>query len=372
MKTTLAVKLAPDPEQHGHLLTTMERFNAACDAIAAVAFAERCANKIALQKIVYYDIRRDFGLSAQLTVRAISKVVEAYKRDKTKQPRFRPHGGVPYDERIMSWKGLERVSLLTLAGRQIIPVVFGPYQAARLDRRQGQADLVYRDGAFFLYVTLDIPEPPPTEAAEFLGIDLGIVNLATDSDGTVYSGRQVNGLRRRHRRTRARLQRIGSKSAKRLLKRRSRKEARFSAQINHTISKRIVATAKGTNRGIALEDLTHIRTRVTARKPQRATLHSWSFSQLRQFIAYKARLAGVRVVLVDPRNTSRTCPRCGLIDKGNRPSQDRFLCQSCNFAGLPDYFAALIIRRRAAVNQPDAAGCPPKGGVLPELQNLRL
>src|SRR6266508_1938072 len=107
MKQTRAVKLAPTLKQAAALRATMERFNAACDAIAAVALRERCTNKVALQKIVYYAIREQFGLSAQLTIRAIGKVVDAYKRDRTRRPRFRPHGAVPYDERIMSWKGIE-------------------------------------------------------------------------------------------------------------------------------------------------------------------------------------------------------------------------------------------------------------------------
>ena len=101
MKQTLLVKLAPTPEQHAALLRTLEAFNAACNAIAVVAFAERCANKIDLQKLVYYDIRERFGLSSQMTIRAISKVSEAYKRDKTNQPQFRPHGAMVYDERIL-------------------------------------------------------------------------------------------------------------------------------------------------------------------------------------------------------------------------------------------------------------------------------
>ena len=78
MKQTLLVKLAPTPEQHSKVLQTLERFNAACNAIAATAFQEQRASKFDLQKLVYYDIRARFGLSAQMCIRAISKVVEAY------------------------------------------------------------------------------------------------------------------------------------------------------------------------------------------------------------------------------------------------------------------------------------------------------
>ena len=364
MKQTLAVKLAPAPVQAAALLTTMERFNAACDAIAAVAFREHCANKIKLQQLVYYVVRERFGLSAQMTVRAIAKVVESYKRDTSRRPRFRPHGAVPYDERIMSWRGQDAVSLLTLAGRQIIPVRLGPHQAARLERRQGQADLVHRDGVFFLHVTLDVPAVPPGEPADFLGVDLGVTNIAVNSDDTVYSGATVNGVRHRHRRLRAKLQAKRTRSAHRLLAKRRRKERRFARDVNHRISKQLVAAAKGTDRGIALEDLTGIRARVSVRGPQRATLHGWAFRQLRAFVVYKAALAGVPVVLVDPRNTSRTCPACGGVDKANRPSQSAFSCVACGFAGLADHIAAVVIGRRAAVMRPhvsagDHGAAPP-------------
>ncbi len=353
MKLTVPVKLAPTPEQHAVLLATMRRFNAACDAIAVTAFQERCANKVALQKLVYYDIRRDFGLSAQLTIRAISKVVEAYKRDKNIQPRFRPDGAVPYDERIMSWKGLERVSLLTLQGRQLIPIRFGEYQGARLDRRRGQADLVLRGGVFYLFVTVDAPEPPVGEVPDYLGVDLGIVNLAVDSDGTTHSGEAVERQRRIHSHRRRNLQKKQTRSARRKLRRVAGRQERFQRNTNHVVSKQLVRQAKDTGRGIALEDLQGIRQNGQRfRKRQRSRQANWSFNQMRQFIEYKARLAGVPVVLVDPRNTSRTCPACGLVDKANRVSQAQFLCTGCGFAGPADAVAARNIRARALVMAP--------------------
>lgn len=176
MNLTLTVKLQPTPEQSAALQETMERFNAACDAIAEVAFRERTANKIRLQKLVYYDIREQFGLPAQMAVRAISKVAEAYKRDRSKKPAFRPHGAIVYDQRVLSWKGVDRVSILTLQGRQLIPVVFGGYQAARLKCIRGQVDLIYRDGTFYLAVVVDVPEPPTDEPGDWLGVDLDVAH----------------------------------------------------------------------------------------------------------------------------------------------------------------------------------------------------
>jgi IS605 OrfB family transposase len=117
--------------------------------------------------------------------------------------------------------------------------------------------------------------------------------------------------------------------------------------INHLISREIVDLAQRTGRGIALEDLKGIRTRVSAKRQQRARLHNWSFYQLRSFIEYKARLVGIPVFLVDPKNTSRTCPSCGCIDKANRPSQFLFSCVACGYAAPADYTAAWNIRARA-------------------------
>lgn len=349
------LKLTPTSEQYSALLATMERFNAACNAIARVAFELKTANKIRLQRVVYEDIRKNFGLSAQMTVRAIAKTCEAYKRDKKIQPSFRPHGAMVYDQRVLSWKALDRVSRLSLNGRILVPVALGEYQAVRLSRIRGQVDLVYRNGTFYLAVVVDLAEPPQEDIPNgFLGVDLGIKNIAVDSDGGSFSGSTVNGLRYRHARLRQRLQSKGTKSAKRLLKKRRRKESRFVTNENHRIAKILMTKAKDTYRGIALEDLKGIRDRITVHKAQRRQQHAWAFHQLRSFIEYKARLAGVPVVLVDPRNTSRTCITCGHVDKKNRPTRDNFKCVECGFAGPADTIAAANISRRATVNLPYA------------------
>jgi len=346
------VKLLPTAEQTALLLRTMEAFNAACNAAAAVAFENRMASKVLLQRLVYRRLREEFGLSAQMAVRAISKVCEAYKRDKRIQPTFRPHGAMPYDERILSYKAADRVSILTPGGRVLVPIVFGAYCDGWDRMRRGQADLVYRDGRFYLLQTIDVPTPPERGAPDWLGVDLGVVNIATDSDGEVYSGGKLLGLRHRYQRIRQRLQKKGTRSAKRLLAKRRRKETRFARDTNHVISKRLVRKAEGTGRGIALEDLKGICDRVNGSRSHRRTLHSWGFAQLQSFIAYKARMAGVPVVYVDPRNSSRTCPSCGCVDKRNRRSQSEFLCVACGLGGLADHFAAVEIGRRGAVMRP--------------------
>ncbi|MFC6557092.1 RNA-guided endonuclease TnpB family protein, partial [Nonomuraea cavernae] len=138
--------------------------------------------------------------------------------------------------------------------------------------RKGESDLVCRDGRWFLIATCDLPDVPVRAPDGFTGVDLGIANIATTSDGVRHSGKTLNAVRHRHRELRRCPQAKATKSAKRLLRKRRRKEARFAADINHTIARRIVTEAARTGRGIALEDLQGIRDRVRLRKPQRVTL----------------------------------------------------------------------------------------------------
>ena len=208
---------------------------------------------------------------------------------------------------------------------------------------------MYRVGKWFLYATIEAPEPAQSEPVNgFTGVDLGIVNIASTSDGHRSAGARLNRYRKRQQRLRKRLQAKNTSSALRLLKKRRRKEARFAADINHQISKRIVAEALRTGRGIAVEQLTGIRARVRLRKPQRAALHSWAFAQLGGFLRYEAQAAGLAFVEVDPAYTPQTCHACRSVDKQNRRSQSEFECGRCGFVGHADHNAALVIAARGA------------------------
>src|SRR5262249_8409079 len=309
--------------------------------------------KFALQTLCYQDVRETFGLSAQMTIRALAKVGDAYQLDKETKRAFRPHASIAYDERILSFALPDAsISIWTLDGRQSIPFVCGERQRAMLATRQGESDLLFHRGEWYLLVTCSVEEVPLQDVDSALGIDLGVTNIATDSDGEAHSGAAIKNVRYRHRRLRNKLQRLGTLGSRRRLRKLAGQERRFAKYVNHCLSKRIVAKAECTKRAIALEELTHIRTRMKARRSQRATLHSWAFAQLRAFIAYKAQLKGVPVYFVDPRNTSRTCPACGHCAKENRKTQARFVCISCGFAGPADVIAAGTISRRAPVNAP--------------------
>ena len=353
MKTTLQIKLLPSSKQHALLRDTMHAVNAACTYIAGIAYEQRLASKFKLQRLVYYEVHQRFGLSAQLTIRAIAKVVEAYKRDTSQRISFRGDGAVVYDERILSFQGLEAASLRTLHGREVIPMQMGDYQCVQFHRAKGQAGLV---------LTLETPEEPPMMPERFLGVDLGIINLAMDSDGHPATGAEMERVRQRCMTHRQTYQATGTKAAKRWLKKLARQESRFRRWANHRIAKQLVAYAKDTKAALGLEELTHIRDRITVRKGQRNTHANWSFRQLRSFIAYKAQQAGIPAVFVDPRNTSRTCSRCGYVDKRNRRRQAEFSCLRCGHTLHADLNAARVLATRGSVSA--SYLCAPRQGQL--------
>jgi IS605 OrfB family transposase len=353
MKLTLQLRLIPTADTVSDLLATMERFNEAASFAARVGFEAGVFSQPAIHKLAYTEIRERFGLSAQMAVRAIGKAVEVFRRDKTACPVFKPRGAVTYDERILSFKGLDKVSLWTLAGRIVVSLVYGEYQGRRFDRLKGQVDLVYRGGKFFLYATVELADEAPIEVKDWLGVDLGVTNLATDSDGHTYSGEAVEKVRRRRHESRRSYQRTGTRSAKRRLKRMARREANYRRNQNHRIANELVRLAKGTDRGIAMEDLSGIRERITVRAKDRARRSGWAFAQLQGFVCYKARLAGIPVVFVDARDTSRMCSACGHCEKANRKSRSEFACRRCGFSEDADRNAARNVRDRAVVKRPD-------------------
>jgi len=353
---TVTCKLRVNPESAAALSETMERFNAVCNRLSEIAWDTKTFRAYPLQALAYHSIRVETGLPSQLTIRAIAKVADSYKTDRSIKHAFGPRGAVVYDARCFTMHGVSAASLTTVYGRFRFSLAHGGKQRAQLASGAiGEADLLFRDGNYYLAISVKSDEPPVGDPDGFLGVDLGIKNIAADSDGTLYAGGKLRHKRKRHRRLRHRLQAKGTRGARRLLVKRRRKERRHATHVNHCISKKIVAAAEGTGRGVAVEDLTGIRDRTTVGRASRAEHSGWAFHQLRAFLEYKCADQGVPFVAVDPRNTSRTCPGCGCVDKRNRPSQAEFRCIQCALSGHADLFAALEVARRAIVSWPNCS-----------------
>ena len=358
----------PDAVQAPALLATLRTVNEAANWVSAVAFERGVPREYELRKHTYAQLKAR-GLGAQAAQHVIKKVRDAYttlhanlragnlgrpgaKRRTKAESRpvtFRPDAAQPYDDRCLSWQYDARtVSIWTTAGRlKTVSFVCSPAALKLLQEyRKGESDLIERDGALYLIATCEVPEAEQYEPDGFIGVDLGIVNIATTSTGYQAAGRALNRYRKRQLALRAKLQAKGTQSARRRLKARSRRETRHVKNTNHVIAKTIVTEAERTSRGISLEELKGIRQRVRLRKPQRVALHSWAFAQLGDFIVYKAKRAGVPLVFVDPAYSSRQCAACGHVDRLNRLSQARFACRSCGVVAHADRNASHVLARR--------------------------
>jgi putative transposase len=356
---TVCCKLAVDVVADTALCQTQTAFNAAASYCAAVAWNEHVTNK---NKLHY--------LGAQLACCARDKAAEAVRavraaperRDrKTDQiipktcPTFDTNGSIRYDARTYRLLSMDRVSFNTLTGRVLGQLVLGDVQRRYLYDTSweiGGAELLRRDSTWYLCITQSKAAPAPDEPCGYLGVDLGLVNLAADSDGETFCGAEIQRVRERRYQHRRRLQLANTRRSRWRLRQNARREHRFQKDTNHRISKALVRKAKTACKALVLEDLQGIRERATVRQAQRRQRHSWAFHQLRTFIDYKAAQAGVRVVYIDPRNTSRRCALCGFCDKRNRPDQAHFRCLQCGHTAPADTNAAVNIAHVAAVNQP--------------------
>jgi IS605 OrfB family transposase len=286
-----------------------------------------------------------------MVVRCLSKVCDSYKLDKKTKRTFKSLGSIAYDSRILTYKN-DSVSIWCIGGREKMPFVC--HNQKFLPYIKGEADLIYIKGKFYLFQTCEVPEEDLHDSDEFIGVDFGCTDIIATSEGQTVSSKTINNYRIKREKIRSSIQRKGTKSSKKLLKRLSGKEKTTAKIINHTISKELVLQAKKLGKGIAIENLTHIRSRTEkkVRKKHRGLRSKWSYNQLREFITYKAKLNGVKLVVVNPAYTSKTCHSCMCIGKRNSKN---FFCKTCGHYDADINAAKVISLVGLTVNQPEKA-----------------
>ncbi|WP_411376630.1 RNA-guided endonuclease InsQ/TnpB family protein [Desulfurobacterium thermolithotrophum] len=346
LQRILKLVLKPTEKQKQMLLETLEQYKFAYNHTCKVGWEQQLWNGVKLHKLTYYPLREKLYLPSQLVISARVVATEnlksAIRRKRKGLKATCPQSNNPairYDKRSYTiWLDREEVSLATVNGRQKFKVKIPDYFNQYLDWRVTSANLKYdkKLKKFFLNITVE-KDFPDTEPANFyVGVDLGLKNLAVVStpDGKInkfFNGGHIRAVSERYYALRKRLQSKGTPSAKRHLKKLSQKEKRFRTAVNHKIAKEIVnlVPAGGV---IVLEKLKGIRKRIKVSKQNRRWIHSWNFAQLQQFIEYKAQAKGIRVVYVDARYTSQKCSRCGYISRSNRIDQSHFVCKHCGYS----------------------------------------
>jgi putative transposase len=259
MHKTLTRSICSKLDVEGHedaVAATQRACNAAASWIAQGCGDEGSTTTNTAHHRVYGAPRERLEWGAPRAVCARAKAVEASKAVKAKHkatcPQFGPRGRVRDDARTARLLSLDRVSLHTVDGGVVCRMLLGARPHDRLldpAWKIGGADLVGQRGRYYLHVThsREAPDRPETApSGGTLGVDLGIVNLATDSAGEHCTGAQVKTMRARYEQRRQRLPKVNTKNAKnaknakRRLRKNAGRERRFPGAVTHCLS-----TARG-------------------------------------------------------------------------------------------------------------------------------
>lgn len=202
----------------------------------------------------------------------------------------------------------------------------------------------------FAYISVTIPDPEMKVVSNYIGVDRNatghIAVVANPQSGKVWKlGKSAQYIHTKYRAIRKELQKNKKYNKLKTIKNR---ESRIIRDINHKISKKIVDIAEASNSGIKLENLKGIRNSQRHGRRFNGTLHSWSFYQLENFIVYKAKMRGIPLAYVEPKNTSKECSRCG--DIGTRQGK-KFVCHSCGHIENADVNASFNIALRPNISR---------------------
>ena len=332
------------------LLETNKIYTKVFNDLCKIAFDNKITNRIKLHHKVYYLIRQ--YLPSQLCISVISKVKEAVKSvfKKKKQKYYTcPSSNccsIRYDCSSYSLNlNKNQVSLLTINGRKKCNFSIPEYYRELFKTwKRGSAELcIVNKKEVYIHITFSKEVPDPITSDKVVGIDRGINNIAVSSNNMFFGGKEIKKNTDKNQRLRSALQKRGTKSAKRHLRKLSGREKRFKADINHCISKEIISSLKAGDT-LVLEDLTGIRNR-KLKKKQRTLINNWSFFQLETFLIYKAMNKGIIIAKIDPRYTSQMCSNCSFLHKSNR-NRHNFCCKSCNFKLNSDLNASRNIRNK--------------------------
>ena len=357
---TIKLKLGISEEDKPTLKKTIILFNTVFNEVAKYGFEHKTNSKVSIHHATYNDIReRHPELPSSLVQGARDVACEALKGVKLKNlPTAKPFAAIRYNQRVITYHLKHgSVSIATINGRIKATFNIPEYYQEYVNWEVRSSTLKYdnRKDAFFLHIIFRT-ESPERSGNKVLGIDRGIVNIAVCSNNVFFNGKQIKNVRAKYAFLRQKLQSKGTKSAKRLLRKISRKERRFVTDVNHCISKTIVNMSHDV---FALEDLTSIRVQSRKGKEFTRKLNNWSFYQLAQFLEYKAEALGKAVIYIDPRYSSQKCFKCGDIRKSNRKGSS-YHCKACGFDMHSDLNASRNIAQagisclsRLHVNQPN-------------------
>jgi len=369
MQRTIRIQLQPSPAQAAALAETSCQFTLAFNLFVELGWQNSVSNATKLHFLAYYPVRTAVpDLNSNLTNTARAKAAEALRsafrlrKDQDRKVSMPRSDACPPRYNIhtyrVDWES-QTVRMSLVGGRQTVRFRVPDYAAKYAGYPVDTADLLERDGTWWLHVVVTVPAPEVEPTEQVVGVDLGIKRPAVTSTNQFLGMRRWKAVEGRYFKSIRALQKKGTKSAKRHLRTIKRRRARFRKNADHLLSKQIVLSAEP-GATIVLENLKDIRKRMRAkrRSQTKRRMHSWPFANLKTKIEYKAEERGCTVVAVDPRHTSQACSRCGHSARNNRRSQSVFICRQCGLHLNADLNAArnIAAKYRAGGSRPPAGG----------------
>lgn len=355
---TAKIQILVSKEQSELLKLTTESYRNACNWLSNFVFETNNLNQVSLNTLYYAELRELFNLKSQMAQSVMKTVIARYKSAKTNGHdwSFVNFSQPEYD---LVWNrdyslARNQFSVNTLNGR--IKLNFKKKAMQKYFNNTwkfGTAKLVCKFNKWFLHIpmTKEFSKLEYSQVNNIVGIDLGINFLATTYDSqdktTFYSGSLIKHKRGHFKAKRKELQLKQTSSARKKLRQIGSRENRYVTDVNHQITKALVDKyPKGTM--FVLEDLTGVRSATEkVQIKNRYVSVSWSFYQFRQMLEYKAEMNGQKVIVVDPKYTSQTCPKCGHIDKTNRNKKTHlFKCKNCHYQSNDDRIGAMNLHRK--------------------------
>lgn len=328
------------------------------------SFKNKTYNKNKCHHALYNNIRKQYPDFPSALVQCIrDTALESIKQNKFKhKPHKKKNSGFRLNKTLISLKE-NNISVIHPNKRFKFNFKYPEYFSELKTTKFKSATLNLKKSTneIILNLQFELPDSPKKTKGEILGVDCGLYNIISCSNGFQYKGNKIREFQRKLLFNRRKLQAKGTKSAKRKLKKLSGRQVRFSKDVNHCLSKYLINIPN--LKTIVFENLKGIRKQRKGKKLNK-WLSSWTFYQLQTYTKYKASHKGINVVFVDPRYTSQKCSRCGFTDKENR-NQHQFKCKHCGFKYDADLNAAINIKQnyilsltnkeQAVVNQPIVA-----------------
>ncbi|MGF1488628.1 MAG: RNA-guided endonuclease InsQ/TnpB family protein, partial [Prochloraceae cyanobacterium] len=313
MQRTIRIRLHPDHQIAKILEETISDYTWSFNNVCKYGWENKVKSGGKLHDATYYPHRAATKLPSQLVcsarVKASEALKSAFKLSKKKVKGKKTKVSCPtskkcpirYDSRSYTIKfNSNQLSFTTVNGRIKFNFELHEYYQQYLNWKNTSADLLKdRKGRWWFHVVMETETPTIKASNEVVGIDLGIVNPATDNRGNFYGSKHWKNIEDKIFQLRRRLQKKGTKSAKRHLKKLSGRQRRFRKDCDHVLAKRIVESVKS-GATIVFEDITNIRGTAKVRKQQKRRLHGWSFAQLQTFAEYKASAKSVKIEFLDP------------------------------------------------------------------------